>query len=136
MNFINEGVNKFVKFGLVGVLNTLINWIIFALLNFIGVYYIVANVIAYVIATANSYIWNSKWVFKYNGKNKKETTAKFVILNLIGLGLNTGILYLLAILIRQIAGGMTVYFVMLLILRDKMLKNAFQTVKNRLKKSS
>lgn len=85
MNFINEGVNKFVKFGLVGVLNTLINWIIFALLNFIGVYYIVANVIAYVIATANSYIWNSKWVFKYNGKNKKETTAKFVILNLIGL---------------------------------------------------
>ena len=34
-------------------------------------------------------------VFKYNGKNKKETTAKFVILNLIGLGLNTGILYLL-----------------------------------------
>ena len=38
MNFINEGVNKFVKFGLVGVLNTLINWIIFALLNFIGVY--------------------------------------------------------------------------------------------------
>lgn len=95
MNFINEGVNKFVKFGLVGVLNTLINWIIFALLNFIGVYYIVANVIAYVIATANSYIWNSKWVFEYNGKNKKETTAKFVILNLIGLGLNTGILYLL-----------------------------------------
>ena len=95
MNFINEGVNKFVKFGLVGVLNTLINWIIFALLNFIGVYYIVANVIAYVIATANSYIWNSKWVFKYNGKNKNETTAKFVILNLIGLGLNTGILCLL-----------------------------------------
>lgn len=95
MNFINEGVSKFVKFGLVGVLNTLINWIIFALLNFIGVYYIVANVIAYVIATANSYIWNSKWVFKYNGENKKETTAKFVILNLIGLGLNTGILYLL-----------------------------------------
>ena len=28
-------------------------------------------------------------------ENKKETTAKFVILNLIGLGLNTGILYLL-----------------------------------------
>ena len=95
MNFINEGVNKFVKFGLVGVLNTLINWIIFALLNFIGVYYIVANVIAYVIATANSYIWNSNWVFTYNWKNIKETTAKFVILNLIGLGLNTGILYLL-----------------------------------------
>jgi len=95
MNFFNEGINKFIKFGLVGVLNTLINWIIFILLNFIGIYYIVANIIAYAIATANSYIWNSKWVFKYNGENKKETTVKFVILNLIGLGLNTAILYLL-----------------------------------------
>ncbi|WP_342985679.1 GtrA family protein [Clostridium saudiense] len=95
MNFLEGGINKFIKFGLVGVLNTLINWIIFALLNFVGVYYIVANVIAYAIATANSYIWNSKWVFKYNGKDKKETTAKFIILNLIGLALNTAILYFL-----------------------------------------
>ena len=69
MNFLEGGINKFIKFGLVGVLNTLINWIIFALLNFVGVkYHIVANAIAYAIATANSYIWNSKWVFKYNGK--------------------------------------------------------------------
>ena len=95
MDTLENGINKFIKFGLVGVLNTLINWIIFALLNFVGVYYIVANVIAYAIATANSYIWNSKWVFKYNGKDKKETTAKFIILNLIGLALNTAILYFL-----------------------------------------
>ena len=95
MDFLESGINKFIKFGLVGVLNTLINWIIFALLNFVGVYYIVANVIAYAIATANSYIWNSKWVFKYNGEDKKETTAKFIILNLIGLALNTAILYFL-----------------------------------------
>lgn len=95
MDTLENGINKFIKFGLVGVLNTLINWIIFAVLNFVGVYYIVANVIAYAIATANSYIWNSKWVFKYNGKDKKETTIKFVILNLIGLALNTVILYFL-----------------------------------------
>lgn len=99
MNFINEGVNKFVKFGLVGVLNTLINWIIFAVLNFVGVYYIIANVIAYVIATINSYIWNSRWVFKYKGEDKKETTTKFILLNLVGLALNTMILYLLVDLI-------------------------------------
>ncbi|WP_207745889.1 GtrA family protein [Clostridium sp. D53t1_180928_C8] len=95
MDTLENGINKFIKFGLVGVLNTLINWIIFAVLNFVGVYYIVANIIAYAIATANSYIWNSKWVFKYNGKDKKETTIKFVILNLIGLALNTAILYFL-----------------------------------------
>ena len=55
-----------------------------------------------------------------------------LVLRLLDIGTHRNAL----ILIRQIAGGMTVYFVMLLILRDKMLKNAFQTVKNRLKKSS
>lgn len=95
MNFISEDISKFIKFGLVGVLNTLINWTVFTLLNFINMYYIFANIIAYVIATINSYIWNYKWVFEYNGENKKETTFKFVILNLIGLGINTIILYLL-----------------------------------------
>ena len=55
-----------------------------------------------------------------------------LVVRLLDIGTHRNVL----ILIRQIAGGMTVYFVMLLILRDKMLKNAFQTVKNRLKKSS
>ena len=99
MDFTDSGIGKFIKFGLVGVLNTLINWIIFAVLNFVGVYYIIANVIAYVIATINSYTWNSRWVFKYNGKDQKETTTKFIVLNLVGLALNTIILYLLVDLI-------------------------------------
>ena len=55
-----------------------------------------------------------------------------LVVRLLDIGTHRNVL----ILIIQIAGGMTVYFVMLLILRDKMLKNAFQTVKNRLKKSS
>ena len=55
-----------------------------------------------------------------------------LVVRLLDIGTHRNVL----ILIKQIAGGMTVYFVMLLILRDKMLKNAFQTVKNRLKKSS
>lgn len=106
MNFLETGINKFIKFGLVGVLNTLINWIIFSLLNFVGVYYIIANIIAYAVATVNSYIWNSKWVFKYNGKDKKETTVRFVILNLLGLALNTAILYFLVdmLLFNKLAG--------------------------------
>lgn len=95
MNSLSKSFESFVKFGIVGVLNTLINWLIFAVLNFLGIYYILANIIAYCVATANSYFFNSKWVFKYNGKNKKGATIKFIILNLIGLGLNTIILYFL-----------------------------------------
>ena len=66
MKFLSEGLClKFIKFGLVGVLNTIINWILFRLLNSIGVYYIISNIIAYSISTVNSYLWNSKWVFEY-----------------------------------------------------------------------
>ncbi|MDO4925287.1 MAG: GtrA family protein [Turicibacter sp.] len=95
MRFLSDDLFRFIKFGLVGVLNTAINWIIFILLNSLGAYYIISNIISYSLSTLNSYIWNSKWVFKYNGDNIKETTFKFIILNIIGLILNTCILYVL-----------------------------------------
>lgn len=95
MKFINDGVIRFIKFGMVGVINTLVNWIIFFILNGLGMYYILANIIAYILGTVNSYLWNTLWVFKYKDKASTETTIKFIILNLIGLGLNTGILYVL-----------------------------------------
>lgn len=95
MRFLSDDLFRFIKFGLVGVLNTAINWIIFILLNSLGAYYIISNIISYSLSTLNSYIWNSKWVFKYNGDNIKETTFKFSILNIIGLILNTCILYVL-----------------------------------------
>lgn len=95
MRFLSDDIFRFIKFGLVGVLNTLINWILFILLNSFGIYYIISNVIAYSISTLNSYLWNSKWVFKYSGDNVKETSVKFIVLNIIGLTLNTIILYLL-----------------------------------------
>ncbi len=100
MKFLSEDLSKFIKFGLVGVLNTIINWILFILLNSIGVYYIISNIIAYSISTVNSYLWNSKWVFKYTGHNVNQTTFKFIILNIIGLVLNTIILFLLVDIIK------------------------------------
>lgn len=95
MEFLSDDLFRFIKFGLVGILNTLINWILFIILNSLGLYYIISNIIAYSISTLNSYLWNSKLVFKYSGDNLKETSLKFIILNIIGLTLNTIILYLL-----------------------------------------
>lgn len=100
MKFLLEDLSRFIKFGLVGVLNTIINWILFILLNSMGVYYIISNIIAYSISTLNSYLWNSKWVFKYTGDNVNQTTFKFITLNIIGLVLNTIILFLLVDIIK------------------------------------
>ena len=95
MNFLSDDLFRFIKFALVGVLNTLMNWIIFFILNASGFYYLVANIISYSISTLNSYLLNSRWVFKYQGDNKKETTLKFIVLNIFGLVLNTIILFVL-----------------------------------------
>ena len=91
----NNDLIKLIRFSIVGVGNTLVNWGIFFILNAFGVYYIISNIIAYIIATINSYIWNSLWVFKYGQGLDINTSVKFFILNLVGLTVNTTIMYIL-----------------------------------------
>ena len=91
----NNDLIKLIRFLIVGVGNTLVNWSIFIILNVFGVYYIISNIIAYIIATINSYIWNSLWVFKYGQGLNINTSVKFFILNLVGLTVNTTIMYIL-----------------------------------------
>ena len=91
----NNDLIKLIRFSIVGVGNTLVNWSIFFILNAFGVYYIISNIIAYTIATINSYIWNSLWVFKYGQGLDINTSVKFFILNLVGLTVNTTIMYIL-----------------------------------------
>lgn len=91
----NNDLIKLIRFSIVGVGNTLVNWSIFIILNAFGVYYIISNIIAYTIATVNSYIWNSSWVFKYGQGLNINTSVKFFILNLVGLTVNTTIMYIL-----------------------------------------
>ena len=91
----NNDLIKLIRFSIVGVGNTLVNWSIFIILNVFGVYYIISNIIAYIIATINSYIWNSLWVFKYGQGLNINTSVRFFILNLVGLTVNTTIIYIL-----------------------------------------
>lgn len=58
-----------IKFALVGVVNTLIDFAVYALLTTIGVNYILAQWISYSAGILNSYVMNRKWTFK---KKKKQ----------------------------------------------------------------
>ena len=57
-------IKQFFKFGLVGVSNTLISLGTYYLLYFVGVNYLVANAVGFVVSVLNSYYWNNKYVFK------------------------------------------------------------------------
>ena len=65
-------IKQFLKFGLVGVSNTLIALGVYYLLVYLGVHYIIANIAGFVVSVINAYYWNSKYVFKKgtNGRTK------------------------------------------------------------------
>lgn len=90
---------QFVKFCVVGLSNTVISYGIYTGLVYFSVYYIIANIIAFVISILNSFFWNNKFVFTKN-KDEKRNTGKvivktFVIYSFTGLVLSNIFLYLL-----------------------------------------
>ena len=82
---------QFLKFGIVGILNTLITVVSFNILVFVNINYLCANCISYFLGVINSYLLNSKFVFKES--RSKENLTKFLIVNILVLGFNS-LLYL------------------------------------------
>lgn len=64
-----ESVLQFIKFGVVGLSNTFISYVVYATIVYFGIYYIVASVISFIVSVLNSFCWNNKFVFK-NGIKK------------------------------------------------------------------
>ena len=55
---------QFIKFGLVGVSNTLISEGLYAILVFFDVHYLLAYFVGFVLSVLNAYYWSNKYVFK------------------------------------------------------------------------
>jgi len=87
-------IKQFIKFGIVGVSNTVIALGTYYLLIFLGVHYLIANGIAFVISVCNAYFWNSRFVFKVKSKSAVPFIRVFVVYTCTAL-LSTGLLYLM-----------------------------------------
>lgn len=60
---------RFIKYGIVGVSNTLVTFVVIFICNSIfGLDILIANPIGYIAGVINSFIWNKQWVF--HSKNK------------------------------------------------------------------
>jgi len=90
--------NKAGRFLIVGVLNTLIDMAVFAALLAAGMLPLVANVLAWAVAVAFSYIANSRWSFERDETlSTTHAVLRFVSLGaLISLGVSSGVLAALA----------------------------------------
>lgn len=73
-------------------MNTLITIISYNILVYFHVYYVVANIIGYLLGVLNSYFWNKNWVFENRSKGN-VVFLKFLLVNLLTLGSNTLLLF-------------------------------------------
>jgi len=77
-----------IKFGFVGILNTLISLaVIYILMNLVGLDYRVSNISGYVAGLINSFFWNRNWTFKDKEGNPAKQAVNFIIVFLISYGI-------------------------------------------------
>jgi putative flippase GtrA len=108
---------RIIRFGVVGVANTAIDFALFALLYYVALWpLLAANALAYGVAVINSYVLNKYWTF---GDTSRGSTAVlrgllFVGLNLVGLLLASAAIWLLAQFLHPLvakAGSIAVTFI-------------------------
>ncbi|MCM1174369.1 MAG: GtrA family protein [Blautia sp.] len=89
INKITGKMLQFVKFGVVGVSNTLIYYIVYLILYLMAVNYIISSVIGFVISVINAFYWNNKYVFKTNETENRNLLQAFckTIIAYAGIGL-------------------------------------------------
>ena len=93
---IKKLLEQLVKFGIVGVIATLLEWIIFYICtNQPKIHYSISTIIGFSISTIFNYWASVKWVFDVNKeKSEKLNFILFVVLSIVGLGLNELILWI------------------------------------------
>ena len=58
-----NGFVQFVKFGIVGLTNNIICYVVYLILIGLGMHYTPSNIIGFTVSVFNSYYWNNKYVF-------------------------------------------------------------------------
>ncbi len=86
---------RVLKFAIVGGINTAVSYLSFVLLTLLNVNYMVSSTCSYLIAVAVSYLLNKRWTFKSSKKTSPLLLSQFVMINLLSLGVNLIVLYLL-----------------------------------------
>ncbi len=86
---------QFIRFSFVGAICFLIDFCLYTLCNYIGVPYLISGVIGFSVSVIVNYILSMRYVFKGRDDISVRTEfVVFVILSVIGLGINEFLLYL------------------------------------------
>lgn len=92
MKGIGHGLRQLIKYGLVGVMNTAVDFLIYQLLTFLGVNYAIAQCVSYSCGIFNSYLFNSRWTFKETARHERREFISFAAVNILSLGISVALL--------------------------------------------
>ena len=93
-----EEIKKFISYFFVGGMAALVEWGTFALFDMFTSY-MIATIVAFVIATLANYILGKIMTFKNYKKSKKDIISVFIVSG-IGLLMNMGLMYLFVNIIK------------------------------------
>lgn len=85
---------QMVKFAIVGVLNTLVDFAVFQTLNLTLGWVYAAQVLGYTFGVINSYLWNSNWTFREQRTRSLREIMLFLVVNFASLGVSLGMIWL------------------------------------------
>jgi putative flippase GtrA len=85
---------QFIKFGIVGVSNTLLTLVVYTvLLKVFGVWYLAASAIGFAVGATNGFLLNRRWTFREH-VGDALTPVRWGVVQTGGLGINEALLYL------------------------------------------
>lgn len=92
-----KSMKQFVIFGIIGISNTAVDFIMFWLLIQTSLHYVIANIVAYAVGMLNSYLWNNSITFKSRRGNDQNIAVKritrFIVWNGLMLLLSSALIY-------------------------------------------
>ena len=86
---------KFLKFGIVGASGMVVHFgVLYLFREVVGLNSFVANTIGFIAAATTNYILNRIWTFRSHEKQVGVEYLKFILVSVVGLGINNGTLWL------------------------------------------
>jgi putative flippase GtrA len=97
-----EVFHKFLKFGVVGFSGLIVDFgFTYLFRNILKVNQYIANAIGFVFASTSNYILNRIWTFESNNPKVLIEFGEFFLISLIGLGINSFILWIMVSKLKQ-----------------------------------
>lgn len=69
---------QFVKFGIVGLSNTLIGYVVYTICVWLGMHYLLANVVGFWVSVLNAFYWSDRFVFRKGSNEQRGLWTSFL----------------------------------------------------------